>query len=199
MFIDDIFEAITDKIGDIKYAIEFTVDQAKFEQEQRRDKHRKMLNDARSMTEFLSEDTIFEPIVKSVNLLCDKAENINETIGNASHLYSGTKIIDSSKLTEGDHLFINKGLYSHHGLYLGGDEVMHFSKNDFDIMIHRTSLENFKNGYVLYRLSSSDSPIIYEICEVVTRAYLKEGLSGYDLFSNNCENFVRWCRNGSNI
>ncbi|CUX29899.1 NC domain protein [Clostridium sp. C105KSO15] len=199
MFFGNIFEAITDTIGDIKYAIEFTVDQTKLEQEQRRDKQREKLNDARSMVESLSEDTIFEPIAKSVNFLCDKAENINETINNASHSYSGTKINDSSKLIEGDHLFIEKGLYSHHGLYLGGDEVMHFSKNDIDILIYRTSLENFKNGHVLYRLSAADSPIIYDSCEVVTRAYLKEGLSGYDLFSNNCENFVRWCRNGANI
>ncbi|WP_082562598.1 lecithin retinol acyltransferase family protein [Paenibacillus sp. Root444D2] len=47
-------------------------------------------------------------------------------------------------------------------------------------------------------MSDKYSPFSYRNDEVVRRAYSRKSESSYKLSVNNCEHFVRWCRNGSN-
>ncbi|WP_226643003.1 lecithin retinol acyltransferase family protein [Mesobacillus subterraneus] len=96
------------------------------------------------------------------------------------------------KFSRGDHLYVNRWLgldYSHHGLYLGRGNVIHYSQ--FEVRID--SLEDFAQGGNVHLM---DSDLIYTIETVIRRAKSKLGEEEYDLLFNNCEHFVNWCRNG---
>ena len=52
----------------------------------------------------------------------------------------------------GDHIYVNRygGLYSHHGIFCGGESVIHFNgPNWLEASVHRTTLEDFAGGDVL--------------------------------------------------
>ena len=96
-----------------------------------------------------------------------------------------------------DHLFVRAGLITHHGIYVGGNEVIHYSPDcKGKIKIHRVSLEKFADGREIRCLSEAESPLKYSRQEAVRRAFHRVDEQDYDLFGNNCENFVRWCRSG---
>jgi hypothetical protein len=54
-------------------------------------------------------------------------------------------------------------------------------------------METFSQGNPV---SVVDSPLNFAESEVVKRAENRIGERGYDLFENNCEHFVLWCRTG---
>ncbi len=111
----------------------------------------------------------------------------------------------------GDHLVTPRGLsingkpilqgrlnlYTHHGLYVGNEQVIHYAGNAVPGVqgpVEKVSLSDFLSGascnvrdYASRRYSREES---------VTRAYDRLREDNYDLFSNNCEHFVRWCING---
>ncbi|MEM5733311.1 lecithin retinol acyltransferase family protein [Shewanella algae] len=100
-------------------------------------------------------------------------------------------------MIKGDHLVSSRLGYDHHGLYLGGGEVIHYSgfselldKGSIEI----TTLENFEQG----SKSSVKNHLVsvYDADERVERAYSKLGEDSYNLIFNNCEHFVNWCFNG---
>ena len=100
-------------------------------------------------------------------------------------------------MKKGDHLVSPRTGYDHHGLYIGNEEVIHYSgfsefydKGSIEI----TSLENFKqgNGCKLTKHLVS----IYSSEERVERAFSKLGEDSYNIVFNNCEHFVNWCFNG---
>lgn len=98
----------------------------------------------------------------------------------------------AKKFYRGDHLYVNRWLgldYSHHGLYIGRGDVIHYSQ--FKVRID--SLEDFAQGGNIHLM---DSDLIYTIDTVIRRAKSKLGEEEYDLLFNNCEHFVNWCRNG---
>jgi hypothetical protein len=97
-------------------------------------------------------------------------------------------------MKKGDHLRVFRGYYCHHGIYVGDDQVIHYGRGLAD-------LANAKVEMVSTRVFSNNSPIEildsasnFSADEIVARAKSRLGESSYDLFQNNCEHFVSWCR-----
>lgn len=93
----------------------------------------------------------------------------------------------------GDHLWVWRLGYTHHGLYIGDGKVIHYLKE----RVKEDTLENFARGSKIRIRPYEDSPAHYSQNEIICRARSRIGENNYDLFSNNCEHFVRWCRCGA--
>ena len=93
----------------------------------------------------------------------------------------------------GDHLVTPRTGYTHHGLYLGNREVIHYegsSLGDLSGRITQVSLDEFCQGN---DCTVREYPIrIYGRKESVQRAYKRLGEAQYDVLLNNCEQFVTW-------
>jgi hypothetical protein len=97
----------------------------------------------------------------------------------------------------GDHIVAYMNVYYNHGIYCGGDSVIHF---DSDIKrwktatIDVTTLERFADGatieVVTYHIE------YFEPAEVVRRAERHLNRHGYKIIMNNCEHFAAWCKCG---
>lgn len=93
----------------------------------------------------------------------------------------------------GDHLTIYcDGLYYHHGIDCGDGTVIHLSKQHHGVK--RSSWAEFSEGKQVF---TEETPLLFDRGEVIRRAKSRVGQRGYDLFSDNCEQFVTWCRTGS--
>ncbi len=100
----------------------------------------------------------------------------------------------------GDHIFVKGWFYSHHGIYVGNGEVIHFDssvKTKFSARIRRANLSLFGGG-------GKVRAVKYRNCDpadvVIARAEtLLQGAAGvrYDLLLNNCEHFATYCKTGS--
>ena len=100
-------------------------------------------------------------------------------------------------MNRGDHLVTPRVGYTHHGLYVGNDLVIHYAglSDGFNKKsIGLTSLESFCNGKG-YTIASHPFRR-YNGEESVERAYSKLGEDSYNIIFNNCEHFVSWCING---
>lgn len=101
---------------------------------------------------------------------------------------------------KGQHLYIKKasGTYTHHGLGLGNDRVIHYSglANDFvtEGVIEEISMEEFSEGKEVKVKTHLDRHYNYE--ETIIRAGLRLGETQYHILHNNCEHFVEWCITG---
>lgn len=115
-------------------------------------------------------------------------------------------------LVPGDHIFrfgaiFKKSLLTHHGIYIGENDVIHFSGGDGntnlgnsikeakitvtsinDFMANQDTCFKMKNDYNDYNIT-------------LNRAYsvLDTDFGGYNPANNNCEHFANWCRTGSKI
>jgi hypothetical protein len=103
-------------------------------------------------------------------------------------------------LKSADHIYINCSGYHHHGLYIGGGKVLHYSG----------FAEKFKKGAVttvtLKEFLGDDSTMLvmpytederkFSPEEVVSRGLSRLDENDYHLFDNNCEHFVSWCITG---
>ena len=97
----------------------------------------------------------------------------------------------------GSHLVVPRIGYSHHGIYVGEGDVIHYSgeptrKRHASVRIDR--LEVFAAGRPIRVLDYShcDSP-----ARVVARARSRLGEREYDLIQRNCEHFATWCKVGT--
>jgi hypothetical protein len=93
---------------------------------------------------------------------------------------------------------VNLGLYQHHGISCGDGLVIHFGRGVFDLenaIVEKVDLGVFSQGRPVDVVQSK---AVFEPAEIVSRAKGRLGESGYDLFENNCEHFVAWCRSGEN-
>ena len=93
----------------------------------------------------------------------------------------------------GDHLVTPRIGYTHHGLYLGNQQVIHYSgKTHHDQgSIQLVSLDEFCEGKAC---RVRDYPFrVYGRKESVERAELRLGEANYSILLNNCEQFVAWC------
>lgn len=93
----------------------------------------------------------------------------------------------------GDHIYINCGAYTHHGIYCGDGTTIHYSGEKLKGIISQTSITSFASGkkVSVESYGRCDSPDV-----VIARAKSKLGESGYNLFDNNCEHFATWCKTG---
>lgn len=101
-------------------------------------------------------------------------------------------------MEKGDHLISARIGYSHHGIFIGRNKVIHYSGSSFGKnergVIEIVDLETFcqGNGYTIqtypFRTFSRD--------EIVERAKSRLGEEWYSVILNNCEHFATWCIQG---
>lgn len=94
----------------------------------------------------------------------------------------------------GDHIYVKRLGYTHHGVEVDNDEVIHFTGtpgNKRGAQIRRTTLAEFTGPRGKLRYRRYGQPVPADLA--VERAESKLGQSGYSLFSNNCEHFATWC------
>lgn len=127
-------------------------------------------------------------------------KKIGVTLGNkldsSLNLKVNKKCIPSKYYIDpADHLCVKRYQplsYMHHGLYLGLGLVIHYDFKQICIV----TLEDFAKGERIYLM---DSEVTYPKAVVMARAASRLGEEKYHLMVNNCEHFVRWCRNGKDI
>jgi hypothetical protein len=137
---------------------------------------------------------------------CDARFACNACRTNSSFdaVRSGALITDVTGLRPGDHLQTPRlGVYSHHGIYIGAGEVVHYAglhsigeKGPIAI----TSFDAFRDGNPV-RLYEEDgkSPLdrprfLPEI--IVQRARSRLGEDWYSPHGRNCEHFANWTTHG---
>lgn len=120
------------------------------------------------------------------------------------------KIIQMSLPPIGSHLVSRRcgGLYTHHGVYVGNGNVVHYEGFAGGVNIHDVipidqfarssircvSLEVFCGGNEFF-IQKHNCPKFSQQ-EIVERAMSKIGESEYNLIWNNCEHFANWCIEG---
>lgn len=214
-FIDNTFDKIEDSISDVFNTIDNVIEpsthkQSTTKQEENMDVEDLLIHSrfplgkkeeiSKAESEKIRRETekiaeVIHPVlgktVKGVNNLGDTIGNFTDSIGLGvlRTLFSS----EVNKLEIGDHLFVQRVGYTHHGLYIGNGRIIHYLLE----RIKEDSLEVFADGAKIHRKDDTESPIIYSVDTVVLRAYRRYGEDNYNLLINNCESFVRWCRNGN--
>ncbi|HIQ15208.1 MAG TPA: hypothetical protein EYH38_06525 [Leucothrix sp.] len=104
---------------------------------------------------------------------------------------------------KGQHLVIKKaaGSYTHHGLGLGNDRVIHYSGLASDLsgtgVIEELSLTDFAKGKEIIIRPHTER--IFNADDAILRANLRLGEAQYHMLHNNCEHLVEWCINGKHF
>jgi len=127
-------------------------------------------------------------------------DKVGQTIKNKVDASNLSKILvrecnGEAELNEADHLYVQRVFptaYTHHGLYIGNGEVIHYANGCVNIV----DLEEFAGGATI---NIVESPILYSVDNVIGRAYSRLGEDEYNLIINNCEHFVNWCRAGRKL
>lgn len=112
-------------------------------------------------------------------------------------------------MARGDHLYFLRaaGTYSHHGLDCGDGTVIHYESSPWMKLagcfssaepprIARTSLADFSQGNEVFVRQYSESTNLQDAEIAIARAEERIGEECYDIFGNNCEHFVVWCKTG---
>jgi len=96
----------------------------------------------------------------------------------------------------GDHLVVDCGGYTHHGLYLGDNQVIHYGGwlNGEDTGVHVTRVRAFAGGQPVTAVHYPAARFTPE--QAVSRARSRLGEDAYSVVFNNCEHFVHWCLQG---
>lgn len=100
----------------------------------------------------------------------------------------------------GTHLKVQRTGYTHHGIYVGNGNVVHYSgfaeafkKGKIEL----TSIDDFMGGEKdLYRVKYSTQCKTYSDDEICERALSRLNENNYNLVTNNCEHFATWCVTG---
>ena len=136
------------------------------------------------------------PVGEAVEQM-DRFTQVIKNHAEASSMYKNIikqQLKSLNEIKKADHLFVDGkigiNIYTHHGLYLGNGMVIHYD----DLVVGIVTYEEFASGRDVYIL---DSPIIHTKDMVIERAKSRLGERGYNLFNNNCDHFVRWCRSSS--
>ena len=114
---------------------------------------------------------------KSAELLCSSAR------GQEPHLSA--------------HLTTSRRGYTHHGVYVGGGRVVHYSGFSGFWQcgpVEEVSLSRFSAGRELRIVHHPKS--VFSPEEIVRRASSRLGENDYRLLTNNCEHFCNWCLDG---
>ena len=91
----------------------------------------------------------------------------------------------------GSHLVSSRFGYTHHGIYVGNGEVVHYL---LDEGVTLTDLEEFSCGNAVRVRTHPGAPYSGEEC--ARRALSRLGEDEYNLVFNNCEHFATWCATG---
>ena len=102
-----------------------------------------------------------------------------------------------------DNYFIGYNAYQHYGVYIGDKKVVHFAPYEGQEIsfengvIHETTLEKFLRGRTLQVDTEIEKK--FTDSEIIRRARSRINEKGYDLLTNNCEHFARWCVTGESV
>ncbi|MCL2264612.1 MAG: lecithin retinol acyltransferase family protein [Treponema sp.] len=102
-----------------------------------------------------------------------------------------------------DNYFLGLNTYQHYGVYIGNGKVIHFAPYEGQEIsmengvIHETTLEVFLNGRAM-QIDQGAGKRFSEY-EIIQRARSRIGEKGYNLLTNNCEHFARWCVTGESV
>lgn len=105
-------------------------------------------------------------------------------------------------LSIGDHIRVERNHYYHHGIYLGNNEVIHYTAKNNDgiadpeqVKIRKTSLDFFLNNGVAEKASYStfEKKNCFSSKERVKNATSHLGEGNYNFLNNNCEHFANRC------
>ena len=114
---------------------------------------------------------------------------------------------ENKKPEKGDILAVQRknAIYIHYGIYVGDNQVVHFSgpvgddvNNPENVQIRKTSLEDFLRGDPLKIQVIDETRRKFTPEQVVQRALDNVGKSEvvtgkYNFVMNNCEHFATWC------
>lgn len=115
--------------------------------------------------------------------------------------------IETTRLfNKGDHLIVrgSYGLYTHHGLYVGDDMVVHYSgfadaTQPASGPVEKVSLDEFSQGRAIKIREYPDAERIYSRDAACERVESRIGENLYSLLGNNCEHFVMWAITGRHL
>lgn len=95
----------------------------------------------------------------------------------------------------GDHVYVRRRTYSHHGIDCGDGTVIHYvGERRSTRWIERTSWEEFaRDDRVRVRAYKAR----LSVDEIVRNAESRLGAEGYHLVRNNCEHFATWSSTGA--
>lgn len=157
--------------------------------------NRQVKEQSRKKVEDISEEIspALSKVIRTFNNLNDTSENLKDTIENGI-----IRMLFSSEVKDlelADHLFVQRLGYTHHGMYIGDGQVIHYLRECVKI----DTLEVFANGAKIHKKDEFESGLAYSPNEAIRRGRSRLYEDNYNLFINNCESFVRWCRNGGEI
>lgn len=101
------------------------------------------------------------------------------------------------QIQAGDHLITKRLCYTHHGIYLGRNKVIHYSGLAAGLRagpVEITDWESFSQGkrtYVKHHHSR-----VFNHKQTIKRARSRLSEDKYNLLFNNCEHFISWCIDG---
>ena len=99
---------------------------------------------------------------------------------------------------KGDHIYVDRGFYTHHGIELGGGQVVHYSgepgSSEPGRIVISTLSEFLQGGEKRVRRYRKGTALPKK--KSVELALSRVGEEKYHLVFNNCEHFACWCRIG---
>jgi hypothetical protein len=97
----------------------------------------------------------------------------------------------------GAHVVTPRFGFSHHGIYVGDGNVVHYGALIYDVIrkpVEEVSLECFAQKRPVFVVDHDETTLGAE--EVIRRARSRLGEGSYRLLSNNCEHFCEWALHG---
>ncbi len=98
----------------------------------------------------------------------------------------------------GAHIVTPRRWYTHHGIYIGAGQVVHYEGLSSSLRrgrVTKVSLVEFAQGHPVRMQDEAD--VAYSAVEVVARACSRLGEDAYDVLRNNCEHLCSWCLVGA--
>ena len=98
-------------------------------------------------------------------------------------------------MSRGDHVFVRRRHYSHHGIDCGDGTVIHYAgERGTARRVERCSWTEFAGSDTVHvRAYKNRLPVE----QIVENAESRLGDEGYHLVTNNCEHFAAWSSTGS--
>lgn len=99
-------------------------------------------------------------------------------------------------MATGDHIFVHRLGYTHHGIDVGDGTVIHYIGEvgqKTNAAVRQTPIDEFAKGCPIHirAYGSADSPDV-----TLERAKGRLAETKYHLVFNNCEHFATWCKTG---
>ena len=105
--------------------------------------------------------------------------------------------IQHGDIPVGAHLVTPRRGYTHHGIYVGRGEVVHYMGLSCGLRrgpVTKVTLEQFALGHAVS--IQLEATARYTPIEIAERAQTRLAEDRYSVLSNNCEHFCSWCAHG---